>query len=186
MGVRRMLLRRFATVVVVIVLMGVRRMLLRHFATVVVVRRHIDMSVLMIVVGIFHAFHDFLFHRVHIIHHGDNGHVGGIQGCQSLIQPVLHGAAIADKDISMLNGADVSRGRLKGMAVHSSRNNHLQVHLVSGNLAHKIIIGEQRYRHFQLSVFFRRCIKSALTSASLRASPKNQGYTENRGCTSCF
>ena len=29
-------------------------------------------------------------------------------------------------------------------------------------------------------------IKSALTAASLRASPKNQGYTENRGCTSCF
>ena len=180
-----MLLRRFIAVIVVIRFVRMGRMLLRRFIAVVMILCRMDMGVIMIVFCIFHAFHNFLLHRVHIIHHSDNGHVGGIQGRQRLVQPVFHGAAVADEDIGMLDGADISRSWLKGMAVHPRRNDHLQVHLVSGNLTHKIIIGEQGYRHFQLSALFGRCIKSALVASRLCASTENQGYTKKRGCQAC-
>ena len=75
----------------------------------------------------------------------------------------------------MLNGADISRGRLKGVAVHAGGDDHLQVHLVSGNLPHKIIIGEQGHCHLQLSGCFRRGIKSPLAFLRLRAAAEKQG-----------
>ena len=102
----------------------------------------------MVVPCIFHAFHDFLFHGIYIIHHGNNGHIGGIQGAQGILQPVFHGPAVADQHIGMLDRPDVGRGRLKRMTVHTCRNDHLKVHLVTSDLPHEIVIWKQGYRYF--------------------------------------
>ena len=172
------LLRCLSAVVIIIRFVRMGRVLLWRFITVIVIICRMDMGVIMVMICILHAFHDFLFHRIHIIHHSDDSHAGGIQGCQGLVQPVLHGAAVADQHIGMLNGTDISRGRLKGVAVHAGGDDHLQVHLVSGNLPHKIIIGEQGHCHLQFSGCFRRGIKSPLAFLRLRAAAEKQGYAK--------
>ena len=140
------------------------------------------MSMIVVMFLILHALHDFFLYGIHIVHHSDYGHIRCIEGCQRLVQPVFHSAAITDEDIRMLDRANVSRSRFKGMAVHAGRDHHLKINPVSCDLPHKIIIRKQGHRNLQLSVFLRRCIKSALAAHGRCTSPKDQGHAKKCCC----
>ena len=117
--------------------------------------------------GIFHALHQLLLHSVHSIHQCHYCYFRHVNCIQYLIQPVLHGAAVADQYICLLDRAHIRRRRLKGMTVHPRRHYQRQIHPVTGNLPRKIIIRKDCGDHIQpvIHSFCLRTLFSLLPSA---------------------
>ena len=112
---------------------------------------------MVVIMSILHAFHDFFFQDIHIIHHGDHAAraIRLTKRIRHFRHPLLHGSAVADQHIRILYGNHICRCRLKGVAVHSCRNHQSQPDSISRDLPQKIVVGKQRGHHIQAPVFLR-------------------------------
>ena len=102
-------------------------------------------------IRVLHSLDDLLLHRIHMIHHHDG--IGSLlfKGIKDTLDPKLHGTAVGDQDIGILDHTDILWRRLKGMAVHPGGDHHGKLHTVPCNLTHKIIIRKERCHHLESS-----------------------------------
>ena len=138
-------------VVVVIMIVMIVVVVVIMIVMIVVVVFLKDMLVVMTFIRVLHSLDDLLLHRIHMIHHHDG--IGSLlfKGIKDTLDPKLHGTAVGDQDIGILDHTDILWRRLKRMAVHPGRNHHGKLHTIPCNLTHKIIVWKERCHHLESS-----------------------------------
>ena len=98
-----------------------------------------------------HALHLFFLHGIHTVHQFQSDHIRLRHGFQDLFHPGIVLPAHIDEHITVLYGDDILGCRLIGMSLFAGFKNHFQVHLISRDLADKIILRKDRRHNADLS-----------------------------------